>query len=406
MNYCAIISEFNPFTNGHKYIFNKAKQETKLNIICLMSGDFVQRGEISILNKYERAITAIKNGASMVFELPLIYALSSAETFASGAIKILKGIKNITHLAFGVETENTTLLEKLAKIKIDKNNQIKDIIKKETQKGINYSKAMIKALKTLSNESENDIEKLFTGSNNILALEYLSAIYKEKANITPVFIKRTDNGYNSHKITKVKIEGKTQHYASASFVRELALNNKTKQIKNVCPKETFEQLKNKTKEFFLNKNIKLEALIINQIRNLTPETLEQYYDYNQSLANLIYKTCQEEISLENIINKVSGKSFRPARVKKLLLYPVLSITKSTFEKIHNNSPVVNVLAVNENFKQELSHIKSQSTTNLIVSVKDYNNLENKQSLELNQLSSNLYNLVSNQKPTKNKTMFI
>lgn len=406
MNYCAIISEFNPFTNGHEYILNKAKQETGLDIICLMSGDFVQRGEAAVLNKYERARLAIENHASVVLELPLVYAVSSAEFFASGAIKILSGIKNITHLAFGIETSNIPLLEKLAKIKASKNNQIKEILKKETKKGINYNKAMIKALKTLSLENEADVEEFFTGSNNVLALEYLTAIYKQKANLIPVYIKRTDKGYNSKTIQKVKYNNNTTLFASASCIRELSSRNKIKQIKKLVPLNTYELLTNKSAEFYKNKNLKLETLILNKIRELNPDQLEKYYDYNQSLANLIYKTSLEETSLENLINKVSGKSFRPARVKKLLLYPLFSITKSSFEEIYNSEQVVNVLAVNESHKQELSKLKNQSTTNLIVSIKDYNNVENKKSLELNQYSSNIYNLITKKLPNKDKTIFI
>lgn len=406
MNYCAIISEFNPFTNGHKHIINEAKAKTNLGVVCLMSGNFVQRGEASILNKYERASIAIKNGASIVLELPLVYAISSAEVFASGAIKILSGIKNISHIAFGTETNNISLLESLAKIKATENNQIKEIIKKETKNGINYNKAMIKALKEISKENEKEIDDFFTGSNNVLALEYLTAIYKQKANITPVYVKRTDKGYNSKKIAKVKINNQVNFFASASMIRNLAFLNKTKQIKKLVPTETFELLKNKNQEFYNNKNTKLETLIINKIRQLNTKELEKFYDYNQSLANLIYKTAQEETNVDAIVNNVSGKSFRPARVKKLLLYPLLNLSKLNFEAINNSSPVVNVLAVENSHKQELSILKTNSKTNLVVSVKDYNNLENKKSLELNQLSSDIYNLISSTKPEKDKTIFI
>ena len=406
MNYCAIIAEFNPLTNGHKHIINQAKEKTGLDIICLMSGNFVQRGEPAILDKYQRAISAIKNGASIILELPLIYALSSAEVFATGAIKILKEIPNISHLAFGIETDNTILLENLAKIKVEKNNQIKELIKKETKNGLNYNKAMIKALKQLSNQDENQINQIFNGSNNILALEYLTAIYREKANITPVYIKRTDSGYNSNKTTKIKINNNQTFFASASFIRILTNNNKFKKIKKLVPLETYNLLKNLNSKLLTNKDLMLETLIINAIRNYTPEELEKFYDYNQGLANLIYKTTQEETTLKNIIDKVSGKSIRPARVKKLLLYPLLNITKTNYESVNNQTLSINVLAVAENKKQYLSKLKNTSKTNLIVSVKDYNNCENKKSLELDQYSSNIYNLITFSQISKDKTIFI
>ena len=112
MGYCGIICEFNPFHNGHKYLIDKAKEITGNEIICLMSGNFMQRGEASIQNKYTRAINAVNNGANAVLEFPTIYACSNAENFASGAIKIFNAL-GVTHLAFGIE--NTTL-ETLQKV--------------------------------------------------------------------------------------------------------------------------------------------------------------------------------------------------------------------------------------------------------------------------------------------------
>ena len=406
MNYCAIISEFNPLTNGHKYIINKAKEKTKLDVLCLMSGNFVQRGEIAILNKYERATSAIKSGASIVLELPIVYALSSAEIFASGAIKILKGIKNITHLAFGIETDNTLLLEKLAKTKVDNAKIIQDEIKKQTKTGLSYNKIVVSILKELLPENKQEIDNIFTGSNNILAIEYLTAIYKEKANLTPVYIKRTDNGHNSNKITKNVVDGKKTYFASASYIRELSNEENFKKLKKLTDNNTFNILSNKSKLYYKDKETRLNTLILNELRKQDINSLSTYYDYSQSLAGLINKLSNEKTNINDLVLSASGKSFRPSRIKKLLLYPLLSITKENFNNIFNNKQIVNVLAVAENKKQELTNLKSTSYTNLIVSVKDYNNLENKTSLELNQLSSDIYNLVSCNTTSKDQTIFI
>jgi len=406
MNYCAIISEFNPLTNGHAHIINQAKLKTGLDVICLMSGNFVQRGEASILNKYERASSAIKCGASLVLELPIVYALSSAEIFADGAIKILKGITNITHLVFGVETDNTMLLEKLAKIKVDKEKFIQDEIKKQTKKGLSYNKIMISVLKDLLPNQAKEIDDIFTGANNILALEYLTAIYREKANLTPVYVKRTDKGYNSINITKLIVNNKKTLFAPASFIREQLYLGNLKKIKNLTDLETFNNLSKQTKEFYVNKEIRLNALILNELRKHDINSLSTFFDYTQSLSGLINKLSNEKTNVQDIILTASGKSFRPSRVKKLLLYPLLSITKENFNTIYNQKQSTNVLAVAENKKQELTNIKSSSETNIIVSIKDYNSLENKKALELNQLASDIYNLISEKPLNKDKTIFI
>ena len=116
MNFCGIISEFNPFHNGHEYIIREAKKQTGLNVVCLMSGNFVQRGKPAIQNKYIRAKNAVNAGATAVLELPTIFACSNAENFAYGAIKILSAI-GATHIAFGVENTSLEILKQVAELK-------------------------------------------------------------------------------------------------------------------------------------------------------------------------------------------------------------------------------------------------------------------------------------------------
>ena len=110
MNFCGLVCEFNPFHNGHEYIIKEAKKQTEADVICLMSGNFVQRGTPAILDKYTRAKYAIKAGANAVLELPTIYACSNAENFATGAIRIFKAL-NIKYLAFGIENTNLEILQ-------------------------------------------------------------------------------------------------------------------------------------------------------------------------------------------------------------------------------------------------------------------------------------------------------
>ena len=147
MNFCAIICEFNPFHNGHEYIIKQAKKTTGNEIVCLMSGDFVQRGTPAITDKYTRAKHAILAGANAVLELPCIYACSNAENFATGAIRTLKAL-GIKQLAFGIEKTNLETLKQIAKLKHENSERFKTAFKNEIENGINYNTALKRSIAT------------------------------------------------------------------------------------------------------------------------------------------------------------------------------------------------------------------------------------------------------------------
>ena len=133
MQLCGIICEFNPFHNGHKYLIEQAKKITGETIICLMSGNFVQRGDPAIQEKYIRAKNAVFCGADIVLELPTIYACSNAENFAFGSIKTLKAL-NVKHLAFGIENTNIETLQKIADIKLQNSITFQNNFKNEIER--------------------------------------------------------------------------------------------------------------------------------------------------------------------------------------------------------------------------------------------------------------------------------
>ena len=145
MDFCGVICEFNPFHNGHLYFLSQVKKQTDSKIICLMSGNFVQRGEPAIEDKYNRAKKAIQAGAHAVYELPTIFACSNAENFAYGAIKILKAL-NVKQIAFGVTETDLETLQKIAQIKFDNSVEFQNCFKNEIENGINYNTALKRAI--------------------------------------------------------------------------------------------------------------------------------------------------------------------------------------------------------------------------------------------------------------------
>lgn len=407
MKLCGIICEFNPFTNGHEYLIQKAKAQTGLDIVCLMSGNFVQRGEMAILDKYKRAECAINAGASFVIEMPLVYSLSSAEKFAEGSIKCLMNMKSVTHLVFGVETDNILGLEKLARFKVQESKSFKEKISQSIKNGDSYSVAMYKAYKNEFASNPELIEEIFTKANNILALEYLTAIYKLKAKITPVYVRRMDNGYNSLKPRKVTMNSKIYNFASATYIRNQISLGKYLSVKKYVPKYSFDILKSITKQEMQARKTRLDTLSLYTLREKS-DILEDIYDYNQSLANLVSKTANASKNLDEVIDVVTSKCFRRRRVNKVVLLPLLSLTKEKTKSVMSSIVPLNVLAVKSNKRKELSEIKALSKAPIIISNKDQETLleEDKLSLKLNQESSNIRAIVCETPKTNDKTIFI
>lgn len=376
MQLCGIICEFNPFHNGHKYLISQAKKQTDSKIVCLMSGDFVQRGEPAFQEKYVRAKNAILCGADAVLELPTIYASSNAENFAFGAVKTLDSL-GVTYLAFGVEKSSLEILKQISEIKFKNSESFQNCFKNEIENGINYNTALKRAIaKEINYEN---ITEILEKPNNILAIEYLTAIKKFDSKIIPIAIERTDNGYNSNL--------ESGSYLSASGIREKLLGGGD--ISPFIPKETsIEEYFNET-----HKNC-LDTLAIFKLRNTPPKELEKYYDYSEGIEYRIKKFAEQASSLDELTELVSTPRYRTARVKKLLLYPILGVTKKAVELSKKSKAVSKVLAINKDSKEILSFAKKRKI-HLISTNKDYENLSvnNKKLVDIDLSASNLYNSV-------------
>ena len=189
-NVLAITCEYNPFHNGHLYHLNKAKEKANANYtIAIMSGNFVQRGNTSIVDKWTKAKMAILNGIDLVIELPCIYSISSAENFAMGAIKIINSLKIVDKISFGSETDDVTILQEFADILTDEPAEFRSLLSHELSKGSSFPKARENALLIYL----GDIRKyanVLSSPNNILAIEYLKALNKINSAIIPVAVKR------------------------------------------------------------------------------------------------------------------------------------------------------------------------------------------------------------------------
>ncbi len=189
-NVLGIIGEYNPFHNGHLYHLNESKKVTNSNYtVAIMSGNFVQRGNVSVVDKWTKAKMAILNGIDLVLELPTIYSISSAENFALGAIKTLNSLKLVDTVSFGCELNDLSLLKEFANILTEEPEEFKSLLSHELSKGISFPKARENALLMYLNDLRK-YANVLSSPNNILAIEYLKALNLTKSTLEPVAVKR------------------------------------------------------------------------------------------------------------------------------------------------------------------------------------------------------------------------
>ena len=231
-----IISEYNPFHNGHLYQLEKSKKLTNPDYtVCIMSGNFCQRGGPALLDKWSRAKMAIQAGFDMVIELPTLYSVSSAENYAEGAIKLLSAFPDVT-LSFGSEIGDMAVLDQFADIFYNEPKEYKTILSHELARGISYPKARENAILFYLNDVKK-YSNILSLPNNILAIEYLKAIKKLKAKIFPITVKRIEADYNS-----LDTHG---NIASATAIRKLLYNKRN--IKKYVPSYSYDIIKSNFK---------------------------------------------------------------------------------------------------------------------------------------------------------------
>lgn len=390
MQFCGIICEFNPFHNGHKYLISQAKKITNEPIVCLMSGNFVQRGDPAIQDKYTRSTDAIKGGADCVLELPTVFACSNAENFAFGAVRIFEKL-GASHIAFGIEDTNLETLQKIAEIKLKNSTDFQNCFKNEIQNGINYNTALKRAIaKEFGDEATLEI---LSKPNNILAIEYITAIKKLNSKIIPIAILRIDNGYYSN----------TEKYdfLSASGIREKLENGED--VSRFVPA--------KVSNFFSKQHtLCYETLVLHKIRTTIATELEKFYDYSEGIEYRIKNQSETSKTLSELCNNVSTPRYRIARVKKLLLYPLLNITKNVEYLAKTTKPAIKVLAIKKDYKMFLSETKKSKIT-LITTNKDYDNLSKSQRkiIDIDLSASDIYSTITHNSSNQDKkkgTLFL
>lgn len=389
MKISAIISEYNPFHNGHKYHIDETRKITNCDIVVIiLSGNFVQRGIPSLFNKFKRTSLILENGADLVIELPSIYALSSAEFFASGAVSLLNQLNCINYLSFGSEEGTLNFLNLISDILIDEPSDYKDNLKFFLKEGMSFPKARELSLnnyltKTLGN-SNLSVEKIISKSNNILSIEYIKSLKNNNSKITPITVHRKGGSYNS---LNFDLE-----FCSASAIRNhLLQDNSVSSIINFVPQNVYYTLKN-------------------EINNLTsPSSIFEYIKYKTTVDRIPFSLPDATDGLDNrimnqilfssdfneLLNNIQTKRYTNTRILRLLTQYFIGFEKYDIKNLRKMPcPYARVLGFNSKGKKALSIIKKNSTIPIITKFPKHNLSPH---LQLDLMSTAAYSLIN--KPT-------
>jgi len=382
-----IISEYNPFHNGHLYQLQKSKKLVNPDYsVCIMSGNFSQRGVPSLVDKWSKAEMAIKAGFDMVIELPTVYSISSAENFAEGAIKILSSFSDVT-LSFGSEIGSMAVLDQFADIFYREPKEYLLILKHELEKGLSYPKARENAILFYLQDVKK-YSNILSSPNNVLAIEYLKAIKKLKSRIFPITVKRIGTDYNS-----LAVNG---NIASATAIRKLLYNKKS--IKKYVPAYSYEIIKSNLKMGKILYTLKTyEKEIIFKLRTMSLTEILNLQDVSEGLENAIKKAANSCNNIEELVNSIKSKRYTLSRIQRILLYALLNITKTDIIDSYKAKPYVRVLGISEKGKYLLSEMNSKKFKNpVITSVKKFlienNNKALENMLHKDILATNIYTL--------------
>lgn len=335
MKICGIICEFNPLHNGHEYLIKQAKSQG-YTVICLMSGNFTQRGLPARVEKYDRAKAAIMAGASMVLELPFVYAVNGADEFSYGAIKILKAL-GVDTLFFGSECGDLKTLNKLAYLKVKESQKFKDALKQNLKKGYSYSHAYSSAMSNIT--SSKTLISAASSPNDLLASSYIYQIKNQKANITPIVIKRQDNGFFS-------FEPKNKFMSASSI---LSFEEQGLDFSQYLPEYSKKLIQSSPK---FDKSI-FHGLLTYKINNTNLTDLQKLFGVNEGLEYSLINCFSGENVLKDPIDKLKSKRYRESRLQKLFLYTLVELKSKDYELIKKSSAAVKVLAVKRSEKQQL-----------------------------------------------------
>lgn len=382
MNTTAVIAEYNPFHNGHKYHLRSARKASSADfILAVMSPSFVQRGEAAVYDKWIRTRAALRAGADMVVELPVVYSTASAESFARGAVKIICESGVADSIAFGAETNDLEALSAAASLFLYPTEGFTNTLRDELSKGMSFPSARAAAYSRESGKSPD----ILSTSNNILAIEYLKALKSFSSNIRPVITKRTGADYNSE-----TVEGTI---ASASAVRKVIYKGKTNLLTQAVPPECFD-IYEKAMPIFMDSFSDAMAYLL---RTMNADDLRQISGISEGIENRIIKTVGSAYKITDICAELKTKRYTHTRLMRIMCHILLGITKEHEQMFEPDDfePYIRVLGFRKSAEPLVGALSRNSSVPIIMNVnKDERLLSDKQKalLYIEKKSTDIYYL--------------
>lgn len=331
MKTAAVVAEYNPFHNGHAYQLDRTRSAGATHIVAVMSGNFVQRGEAAVFDKFLRADTAVRNGADLVLELPLPWAMSGAQCFAGGAVAIAGALGCVDMLSFGSECADIQKLESVADLLFSK--ELEEKVASIVSSSVSFASARQQAVCDIAGE---EAASLLSNPNSILAVEYISAAKKAGFDFEFNAVARAGDGYNTNIPSG-------NSFASASAVRTLikSAEDYLPYVPQAYPEDYADEKK-------------LDVAILSVLRRMSAEEISQAPDISEGLENRIYSAIREAVSVEDLLERIKTKRYPTARLRRIILSLFLSIKSS-----YTNAPppYLRVLACNERGREILSASK-------------------------------------------------
>lgn len=349
-----IVAEYNPWHKGHEYQLQEAMKMCGAKYsVGIMNGNFTQRGEPALLDKWTRAEMAIKGGIDLVVELPFYYGCNSAEYFAKGAVKLMKNSGVVTHIGFGSESGDIEAIKQVAEILANEPINFKELLGENLKKGYSFPKARMEALATYCNR---DYKEVLLSPNNILAIEYVKQLIKQQSDIEPITIKRAGSGYHDTDVSSL---------ASATAIRkalwemtnwkvdEIERENAMAKVKEMVPNTTFEILMREKDNLIFKDNKKYFNLLRYVI--LSEKSLQNTFSAAEGIENAFIKNVRGCADRETLIEKVKSKRYTYAGISRIASQMVMNFTKDQKEPSY-----IRILGFSEQGRELLKMMKKKT----------------------------------------------
>lgn len=391
MKTTAIIAEYNPFHNGHKYQLDKIREQTDTDyIIVIISGEFTQRGIPAICNKETRTRIALENGADVVIELPVLFSTGSAEIFARGSVDILDKLNTVDYLVYGTEKlEDTNIFNQALSVLIDEPVKYKEILHKNLSTGLSYPAAVENSLSSYLNTNSYNLRNLFL-PNNLLALEYEKQLCKINSSIKGKSINRYGRGYSDNSL-------------DGNFVSASALRNYIKDNQNICSDLNLDKyMPKKASRIFLDYIQKFTPMFEDDFSYILYSMLltkiidcdNRYLDCNETIINKIKKNTGNFYSYSQFISTLKSKDFTYNRISRCLCHIMLDIREELFNLYNENDDCLyaRLLGFRDSALPLLKKIKENSSIPVVSKTSDADKILCKNALALFNQSINASNL--------------